>query len=131
MELLDRLARFISPPRRHLHRYHGVFAPHAALRAQVAARAGEAIAALVAPAIAQPATSAQVAPDAPAAAGNLGGAIRAHLGLLANIRPLPELPAAVSAGARSWARLIARIYEVDPLRCRRCGASMQLTERAA
>jgi len=48
LELLDRLARFIPPPRRHLHRYHGVFAPHAALRAQVAARAGEAIAAPVA-----------------------------------------------------------------------------------
>ena len=47
LELLDRLARFIPPPRRHLHRYHGVFAPHAALRAQVAARAGEAVAAAV------------------------------------------------------------------------------------
>jgi hypothetical protein len=38
LELLDRLARFILPPRRHLHRYHGVFAPHANLRAQVAER---------------------------------------------------------------------------------------------
>lgn len=27
LELLDRLVRFISPPRRHLHRYHGVFTP--------------------------------------------------------------------------------------------------------
>jgi len=44
LELLDRLARFIPPPRRHLHRYHGVFAPHATPRAQVAARAGEVIA---------------------------------------------------------------------------------------
>lgn len=43
LELLDRLARFIPAPRRHLHRYHGVFAAHAALRAQVAARAGQAI----------------------------------------------------------------------------------------
>jgi len=48
IELLDRLARFIPPPRRHLHRYHGEFAPRAALRAQVAARAGAAIAAPVA-----------------------------------------------------------------------------------
>ena len=30
LELLDRLARFIPAPRRHLPRYHGVFAPHAA-----------------------------------------------------------------------------------------------------
>ena len=151
LELLDRLARFIPPPRRHLHRYHGVFAPHAALRAQVTARAGEAIAALVATAIAQSETSApasaapesavaepgsliQAAPVAPAAAENLAEAIRAQLGLPTNIRPLPEPSAAASPGARSWARLIARIYEVDPLRCRRCGGSMQLiafiTERA-
>lgn len=136
LELLERLARLIPPPRRHLHRYHGVFAPHAALRAQVAARAGEAIAAPVAPATAQSATSAPapVAPDAPAAAGNLADAIRAQLGQPGNIRPLPEPSAATPPGARAWARLIARIYEVDPLRCRRCGGSMQLiafiTERA-
>jgi hypothetical protein len=126
LELLDRLARFIPPPRRHLHRYHGVFAPHAALRAQVTARAGEAIAAAVAPAIAQSETSAPVAPDAPAVAEKLAEAIRTQLNLPTNIRPLPEPSTAASPGARSWARLIARIYEVDPLRCRRCGGSMQL-----
>lgn len=48
LELFDRLARFIPPPRRHLQRDHGVFAPHAASRAHVAARAGQAIAAAVA-----------------------------------------------------------------------------------
>ena len=42
LELFDRLARLIPPPRRHPHRYHGVFAPQAALRPQVAARVGEA-----------------------------------------------------------------------------------------
>lgn len=128
LELLDRLARFIPLPRRHLHRYHGVFAPHSALRAQVAARAGEAIAAPVAPTTPGSATSAPApaAPDAPAAAESLAEAIRAQLVLAANIRPLPEPSAATPPGARVWARLIARIYEVDPLRCRRCGGSMQL-----
>jgi len=29
-------------------------------------------------------------------------------------------------GARAWAGLIARIHGVDPLRCSRCGASLQL-----
>jgi len=43
LELLDRLAKFIPPPRRHLHRYHGVFAPHAKLRAAVAQRAGQTV----------------------------------------------------------------------------------------
>jgi len=37
LELLDWLALFIPPPRRHRHRYHGVFAPNAPLRAQVTA----------------------------------------------------------------------------------------------
>ena len=37
LELLDRLARLIPQPRRHRHRYHGVFAPNAPLRAQVTA----------------------------------------------------------------------------------------------
>jgi hypothetical protein len=64
----------------------------------------------------------------------LADAIRAQLGQLDHIRPLPEPSAAASAGTRLWARLISRIYEVDPLRCRRCGGGMQLiafiTERA-
>jgi hypothetical protein len=34
LELLDRLAALIPPPRRHRHYYADVFAPHAALRAR-------------------------------------------------------------------------------------------------
>jgi len=138
LELLDRLARFIPPPRRHLHRYHGVFAPHAALRAQVAALAGEVVAAAVASATPQSVASgaalaavSETQSAAPAAPENLAAAIRVQLSLSAHIRPLPEPSTAASPGARAWARLIARTYEVDPLRCRRRGGSMQLTERAA
>jgi hypothetical protein len=41
--------------------------------------------------------------------------------------PAPIAPVRVApAQARSWARLIARIYAVDPLRCRHCGGAMQL-----
>ena len=39
LELLERLAALIPPPRLHRHRYHGVLAPNAALRAQVSALA--------------------------------------------------------------------------------------------
>ncbi len=39
-EFLNRMAILIPPPRRHRHRYHGVFAPNAPLREQVAKRAG-------------------------------------------------------------------------------------------
>ena len=39
LELIDRLAALIPPPRRHRHRYFGVLAPNAALRAAVTALA--------------------------------------------------------------------------------------------
>ena len=41
LELLDRLAALIPPPRRHRHHYAGVFAPHANLRARVTTCAGK------------------------------------------------------------------------------------------
>ncbi len=40
LELSERLAALIPSPRRHQHRYYGVMAPNAALRAQVSALAG-------------------------------------------------------------------------------------------
>jgi hypothetical protein len=39
LELIERLAALIPPPRLHRHRYHGVLAPHSPLRAQVIALA--------------------------------------------------------------------------------------------
>ncbi len=39
LELLERLALLIPPPRRHCHRYYGVLAPNAPLRAAVTAMA--------------------------------------------------------------------------------------------
>ena len=35
-------------------------------------------------------------------------------------------PAAAGKPTSTWARLIRRIFEVDPLRCRRCGAEMRI-----
>ena len=37
LELIERLAALIPPPRLHRHRYHGVLAPNAPLRVQVTA----------------------------------------------------------------------------------------------
>jgi hypothetical protein len=42
LELIERLAALIPPPRIHRHRYHGVLAPNAPLRAQVTALARQA-----------------------------------------------------------------------------------------
>jgi hypothetical protein len=35
LDFIARLAALVPPPRMHLTRYHGVFAPHAALRAAI------------------------------------------------------------------------------------------------
>ena len=35
LDLMARLAVLVPPPRMHLTRYHGVFAPHSTLRAEI------------------------------------------------------------------------------------------------
>ena len=89
LELIDRLAALIPPPRLHRHRYHGVLASNAPLRPQLTA----------------------LARQAPA--------------------PLPEAAPAPHAPERSpahylWARLLARIYALLPLRCTLCGGEMRI-----
>ena len=83
LELIERLAA-APAPRIHRHRYHGVLAPNAPLRAQVTA----------------------LAPQRPAP--------------LPNAAPAPHAPTR-SPARYLWALLLARIYEVLPLRCARCG----------
>jgi Putative transposase len=50
LELIDRLAALVPPPRVHRHRYFGVLAPHSPLRTAVTALAPAAATALPAPA---------------------------------------------------------------------------------
>jgi hypothetical protein len=45
LELIERIAALVPPPRQHRHRYYGVLAPNAPLRAAVTALAPEAVAA--------------------------------------------------------------------------------------
>jgi hypothetical protein len=92
LELIERLAALIPPPRIHRHRYHGVLAPNAPQRAQVTA-------------LARPATP---PPSAPLPAGD------------------PAQHAQRSPARILWALLLARIYEILPLRCMRCGGEMRI-----
>jgi len=101
MELLDRLAALIPPPRRHRHRYVGVLAPNAPLRAAVTALArpegDESIPAAVVP----PPEQAQPTEN--------------------------EVETPRRKAARyTWALLLARIYEVFPLLCPHCGGEMRI-----
>jgi len=105
LELLDRLATLIPPPRIHRHRYHGVFAPNAPLRSLVTARTHQDNAAaaqdLVANLPLRPPPPSPENPDVPA----------------------PEAPEASASGSSRpsrWAALLARIYEVFPLICPTC-----------
>ena len=93
LELLDRLAPLVPPPRIHGHRYFGVLAPNSPLRPAVTALAPAAAAA-------PPATP----PD-----------------------PTEAEPAVRRAARLAWALLLARIYEVFPLRCARCGGEMRIS----
>ncbi len=101
LELLERLARLVPPPRIHRHRYHGAFAPNARLRSAVVAF-GRPVAAEVAP----PA-------DPPIGAD------------CSRAEPLPE-PRPSPPGRIPWARLLARIYEVLPLLCPACQGQMRV-----
>ena len=91
LELLDRLAALVPPPRVHRHRYFGVLAPNSPLRTAVIALA----------------LAATTSPPAP------------------NPQPAAEL-ANRRAARYAWALLLARIYEVFPLVCLRCGGEMRI-----
>ena len=99
LELLDRLAVLIPPPRRHRHRYHGVLAPNAPLRAAVTARAGLPME---------------------------GSAHGSSLNAPAQIPAQELIEKSRSPSTYSWAMLLARIYEVFPLLCPQCGEPMRI-----
>ena len=100
MQLLDRLAALIPPPRRHRHRYYGVLAPNSPLRTAVTALAQPTgIAAAPTPVVSTP-----------------PGAASAE----------PTEPAHRQAARYVWALLLARIHEVLPLPCPKCGGEMKI-----
>jgi hypothetical protein len=116
MELIDRIAALVPPPRTHRHRYFGVLAPNSQLRAAVTAQAQDEAA--------QPVQAVQVrAEPAGTAAGEEALGVR-------NPLPTQTEPAQPVQPKRPahylWAVLIARIYEVFPLVCPICGGQMHI-----
>jgi len=101
LELIDKLAALIPPPRIHRHRYYGVLAPNSPFRASVTAMAGQsldqgAIKIQTADKKADPVEQAQ--------------------------EDKPKRP----PNRYLWAMLLARIYNLFPLLCPQCGAEMQV-----
>jgi hypothetical protein len=128
LELIDRIAALIPPPRTHRHRYFGVLAPNSPLREVVTAMA----AAPAQPAsAARPQLSTQSQPGTHSVSLGDGSHSPAQPGLVhvgasvsepAQPPPPPKRPAHYL-----WAVLIARIYEVFPLICPICGGPMHIT----
>ena len=109
LELIERIAALVPPPRTHRHRYFGVLAPNSPLRCAVTALAAPAKQIVVQP---EPAITGKGAPGVVP----LGHASP----------PTPEPAAKRSPAHYLWAGLIARIYEVFPLMCPMCGGQMRL-----
>ena len=112
LELLDRLAHLVPPPRIHRHRYHGVLAPNARLRSTVVT------------------IGRSVPDDSPVGVGSPSSPDHGS-----HLVPPPDRsdePGPTGTTPRStssrmhWAQLLARIYEVLPLLCPACGGEMRI-----
>ncbi|MFQ5538600.1 MAG: transposase, partial [Gemmatimonadota bacterium] len=102
VELLQRLAPLVPPPRMHRHRYYGVLAPNAQLRPQVIAlREGE-------------------SDDGPVADGDIEPSETPES------RGTEISPAPARSARIRWAQLLAPIYEVLPLLCPSRGGQMRI-----
>jgi len=109
-EFLDRLADLVPPPRKHRHRYHGVFAPNHKLRSAVTALAIE-----------------NVGKRRDAATG--GHAVGGHAAdgdATGDCCDLRDKPRSHDTSRIAWAKLMARVGEEFPLECPGCGGDIRL-----
>ena len=103
-EFLDRIADLIPPPRKHRHRYHGVFAPNHKLRKAVTALA-----------------IGNIGKRCEAGAGEHAGKAHATGCCDANQKPRSHDTSRIA-----WAKLMARVGEEFPLECPACGGDIRL-----
>ncbi|MBM4058242.1 MAG: hypothetical protein FJ275_08405 [Planctomycetes bacterium] len=104
-EFLDRLADLVPPPRKHRHRYHGVFAPNHRLRRAVTTLA-----------IANIGKQRELTTGGHGNDGHAtGGCSDAH-----------QKPRSHDTSRIAWAKLLARVGEEFPLECPNCGADIRL-----
>ena len=95
LELIDRLAALVPPPRFHTVRYHGVLASRSKLRAEVV-------------------------PDCNAHVQNSTTATATGAGLGPIATPTPEARSSRPSRYYCWSELMRRVFDVDVLRCPRC-----------
>jgi hypothetical protein len=107
-EFLNRLADLVPPPRKHRHRYHGVFAPNHKLRWAVTALA-----------------IGNVGKRQEATAGGHTGDGHATEGCC-DANPAAQKPRSHDTSRIAWAKLMARVGEEFPLACPTCGGDIRL-----
>ena len=137
-ELIERLVPLIPPPRAHQVRYHGILAPGASQRDRVVpseAVGGSADGSkgcrreCTAPA-AEESRGGAPAPGQPSGPHGRGAHLENQPDDSEGDRSVGEAPAHSDprdqARRMRWASLLQRVFEVDALRCPRCGSSMRL-----
>jgi hypothetical protein len=109
-EFLDRLADLVPPPRKHRHRYHGVFAPNHKLRSAVTALA-----------IGNVGKRRDATTDGHAVGGHAAGGDTTGDCCGSCDKPLSHDTSRIA-----WAKLMARVGEEFPLECPGCGGDIRL-----
>ncbi len=103
IELFDSLAKLIPPPRRHRHHYHGVLSANSRYRTEVTRLANK--------------------PFIPEECRSTADTI------LAEIKEFTTTTVTIqstSKRSQTWAKLISKVYEVNPLLCEHCGEELKL-----
>ena len=114
LEFLGALSSLVPPPRVHLTRYHGVFAPHARGRRTVRA------------ATSAPATVAQDRPVLDSASGDRSPIVPGKA-LLTSLQPeWCERSPRPAAYRRTWAELLKKVFTIDVFLCDRCGGRRRI-----
>jgi hypothetical protein len=108
-DFLDRLADLVPPPRKHRHRYHGVFAPNHKLRSAVTALAIGNVG------VRRDAATGRHAVNGHAAGGDATGDCCGSC----------DKPPSHDTSRIAWAKLMARVGEEFPLECPGCGGDIQ------
>jgi hypothetical protein len=116
-EFLDRLADLVPQPRKHRHRYHGVFAPNHPLRSAVTALA-----------VGNVGKRRDAAPSPPLPLGEgLSSSLPLPLGEgRGEGAPNHAKPRSHDTSRIAWAKLMARVGEEFPLECPACGGDIRL-----
>ena len=100
VEFVKRVAALVPPARRHMVRYYGALGPRSPLRAAVSS----------------------------AARGKAGECdLKEGYSITLGGMVARAVNQAMKAGARTWAACLRRVFEVDPIRCARCGVDFELS----